>query len=168
MTPLHLAVMSGNGRIVKKLLLKGCDRNIRAYNGKLPLDIAKENEYKNIADMIIDKQGIEELMNIKTPFRKLHKHTLPFYLLLFLFLSNYILNVSFVLHESFKYRLDLSITFLVFGFVICILFSLCKFSNPGHLKPISSAGSNMFQILLKNKPTDICFDCKVHQNQYRL
>jgi ankyrin repeat protein len=37
MTPLHLAVMSGNGRIVKKLLLKGCDRNIRAYNNKLPL-----------------------------------------------------------------------------------------------------------------------------------
>jgi hypothetical protein len=33
--------MSGNGRIVKKLLLKGCDRNIKAYNGKLPLDIAK-------------------------------------------------------------------------------------------------------------------------------
>jgi len=41
MPPLHLAVMSGNGRIVKKLLLKGCDRNIKAYNGKLPLDIAK-------------------------------------------------------------------------------------------------------------------------------
>ena len=41
MTPLHLAVMSGNGRIVKKLLLRGCDRNIRDYNGKLPLDVAK-------------------------------------------------------------------------------------------------------------------------------
>jgi palmitoyltransferase len=41
MTPLHLAVMSGNGRIVKKLLLKGCDRNIKSYNGKYPLDIAR-------------------------------------------------------------------------------------------------------------------------------
>lgn len=41
MTPLHLAVMSGNARIVKKLLLKGCDRNVRSYNGKLPLDIAR-------------------------------------------------------------------------------------------------------------------------------
>jgi palmitoyltransferase len=70
MTPLHLAVMSGNGRIVKKLLLKGCDRNIKAYNEKLPIDIARENQYKNIVEMIVDKQGIEELMNIKTPFRK--------------------------------------------------------------------------------------------------
>ena len=43
MTPLHLAVMSGNGRIVKKLLLKGCDRNTKAFNGKLPLDVAIEN-----------------------------------------------------------------------------------------------------------------------------
>ena len=111
--------------------------------------------------MIIDKQGIEELMNIKTPFRKLHKHTLPFYLILFLFLSNYILNISFVLHETFKYRLDLSIAFLAMGFIVGLLFLGCKFSNPGYLKPISSAGANMFQILLKNKSTDICFDCKV-------
>lgn len=160
MTPLHLAVMSGNGRIVKKLLLKGCDRNIRAYNGKLPLDIAKQNEYKNISEMIIDKQGIEQLMNIKTPFRKLHKHTLPFYLLLFLFLSNYVLNVSFVLYQSVIYRLDLSIVFLIMGFIVGVLFIICKFSNPGLLKP--KAPSNMFQMLLKNKSQDICYDCKVN------
>jgi palmitoyltransferase len=43
MTPLHLAVMSGNGRIVKRLLLKGCNRNIKTNSGKLPLDIAKDN-----------------------------------------------------------------------------------------------------------------------------
>ena len=49
MTPLHLAVMSGNGRIVKKLLIRGCNRNIKNYSGKLPLDIANENEYKNIS-----------------------------------------------------------------------------------------------------------------------
>jgi palmitoyltransferase len=58
MTPLHLAVMSGNGRIVKKLLMRGCDRNIKNYSGKLPLDLAQENEYKNITEMIVDRQGI--------------------------------------------------------------------------------------------------------------
>ena len=42
-TPLHLAVMSGNGRIVKKLLLRGCDRNVKDFAGKLPLDFAREN-----------------------------------------------------------------------------------------------------------------------------
>lgn len=111
--------------------------------------------------MIIDRQGIEELMNIKTPFRKLRKHTLPFFLLLFLFLSNYILNICFVLHDSIKYRMDLSIAFLSIGLVVGLLFILCKISNPGCLKPKTSAGSNMFQMLLKCKPTDICFDCRV-------
>jgi palmitoyltransferase ZDHHC13/17 len=43
MTPLHLAVISGNGRIVKKLLVRGCNRNLKNYAGKLPLDLAYEN-----------------------------------------------------------------------------------------------------------------------------
>jgi len=101
MTPLHLAVMSGNGRIVKKLLTRGCDRNIRNYSNKLALDIAIENEYKNITEMIVDKQGLEELFNIKTPYRKIGKVTFPFYFLLTLFLTNYLLNVSFVLFQHF-------------------------------------------------------------------
>lgn len=29
LTPLHLAVLSGNGRVVKKLLIRGCNRNIK-------------------------------------------------------------------------------------------------------------------------------------------
>ncbi len=97
MTPLHLAVMSGNGRIVKKLLIRGCDRNIPNYSGKLPLDIARENDYKTIAEMIIDKGGIEELLNVKNPFRKIGKRTFPFYFFLLSFTINYILNVSFVI-----------------------------------------------------------------------
>jgi palmitoyltransferase len=95
MTPLHLAVMSGNGRIVRRLLLKGCNRNIKSKSEKLPLDIARDNDYKNIVDMIEDKEGIEEWMGIKTPFRKLKKHTFPFYLLVFLFTSVYCLNAVF-------------------------------------------------------------------------
>lgn len=99
-------------------------------------------------------------MNIKTPFRKLRKHTFPFYLLLFLFLSNYILNVSFVLRTSVTYRIDLSITYLAIGFIVAVLFFASKISNPGILKPQTATG-NLFQILVKNKPTEICFDCKV-------
>lgn len=110
--------------------------------------------------MIIDKQGLEELLNIKTPFRKLQKHSFPFYLLIFLFLSSYILNVSFVLYQSAKYRFDLTITFLALGFLVIIFFLITKYLSPGFLK--SSGSSNMFQILLKAKSYEICFDCKVH------
>ena len=47
--------------------------------------------------MIIDKQGLEELMNIKTPFRKLKRRSFPFYMLLVLFALCYVLNISFVI-----------------------------------------------------------------------
>lgn len=58
MTPLHMAVISGNYRIVKKLLIRGCNRNISSLTNKMPLDLAYENDYKNIIDMIEDKSSI--------------------------------------------------------------------------------------------------------------
>jgi ankyrin repeat protein len=55
LTPLHLGSMSGNSRVVKRLLIKGADRNIKDNKGFLPSDIAKENEYTNIERMLIDR-----------------------------------------------------------------------------------------------------------------
>jgi len=40
MTPLHLAVVNSNYRIVKKLLLRGADRSIKDCSDRTPLDIA--------------------------------------------------------------------------------------------------------------------------------
>ena len=48
LTPLHLSVISGNSRVVRKLLLRGSDRETIDNNNKKPIDIAKENEYTNI------------------------------------------------------------------------------------------------------------------------
>lgn len=119
--------------------------------------------------MIIDKQGIEELMNIKTPFRKLHKKTLPFYMFLSLFLVNYVLNVSFVVQTTFVKDKNegLAITFLVIGFVTIIFYIISACWNPGFLKPaqhnefVHTQSRSMFQILNRFKPQQICFDCKV-------
>lgn len=37
-TPLHLAVVSGNGRVVRRLMVKGANRHIRVRdNGKFSL-----------------------------------------------------------------------------------------------------------------------------------
>jgi ankyrin repeat protein len=101
MTPLHLAVMSGNGHIVKKLLHKGCDKQIKATNGKLALEMARENEYKNIVEMILGKQTFSELIGLKTPFQKLKKHTFPFYMLIFFFCTGYLLNIIVCLYLNF-------------------------------------------------------------------
>ena len=53
LTPLHLAVISGNSRVVRKLLIKGADKNILDKSKKLPSDLAKENEYKNILELLV-------------------------------------------------------------------------------------------------------------------
>ena len=53
LTPLHLAVISGNTRIVRKLLVRGANRNIRDKQNKLPIDLAIENEFINIEKMLV-------------------------------------------------------------------------------------------------------------------
>ena len=58
MTPLHLAVISGNTKIVRKLLMKGGDRQIEDKNEKTPMDIATDNNYVNIMAMLEETKSL--------------------------------------------------------------------------------------------------------------
>ena len=64
-TPLHLAVISSNAKIVRRLLQKGADRNMIDKNFKKPIDIAKENDFHNIYSMLEVKNKYCELCEIK-------------------------------------------------------------------------------------------------------
>jgi ankyrin repeat protein len=52
LTPLHLGVISGISRVVRKLLIKGADRYIKSKEGKTASALATENEFYNINDML--------------------------------------------------------------------------------------------------------------------
>ena len=45
MTPLHLAALVGSVRIVRRLLIRGADRNIKDKFNKKPMEIAKEKNF---------------------------------------------------------------------------------------------------------------------------
>lgn len=109
--------------------------------------------------MIIDSTGISELLNIKSPFRKLSKRTFPFYLFLTIFFSNYLVNVSFVITHHINTQIEISIAYLSLGLLSIFSFILISVTNPGYLRPVES--SNYFKMLLDNSPKQICFDCKV-------
>ena len=47
--------MSGNSRVVKKLLVRGADRHKKNLDNKSPIDIATEHNYKNILKMMEPK-----------------------------------------------------------------------------------------------------------------
>ena len=68
LTPLHLGALSGNPRIVRRLLSNGANKNkrvkkniygfwsneiIKTKEGKLPIDIAIENEYDDIVQILV-------------------------------------------------------------------------------------------------------------------
>ncbi len=52
-TSLHLAVLSGNARVVRRVLVKGADKNIRDKDERLAIDIARENQYNNIIQLLV-------------------------------------------------------------------------------------------------------------------
>jgi hypothetical protein len=66
MTALHLASLSGNIKIAKKLLLRGADRELKDGRGQTPSELALENQFENIHKLLRDSNGLLEFLNIRT------------------------------------------------------------------------------------------------------
>jgi hypothetical protein len=109
--------------------------------------------------MIIDKRGLEEFFNIKTPYRRISKYTFPFYFLVVLFLTNYVLNLSFVLFQHFPQGGDLAFAYLVIGVLVIGLFLVASHRQPGFIG--IDADQNDFEMLRGTHASKICFECMV-------
>jgi palmitoyltransferase len=66
MTALHLAAMTGNIRIVKKLLLRGANRHLKDIKGSTAADTAQESQYHNIYNLLQESNCLLEFLNIKS------------------------------------------------------------------------------------------------------
>ncbi len=62
LTALHLAVTSGNAKIVHKLLLHGANKNLLDFTQKTPMDTAEEQELLQIKDLLEDDTCLEKFL----------------------------------------------------------------------------------------------------------
>ena len=55
---LLIILFKGNSRVVRKLLIRGADRDRKDKHGKKPADLARDNDYLNIYTMIVREENI--------------------------------------------------------------------------------------------------------------
>ena len=58
LTPLHLATIYGNSRIVRKLLVAGANRLLRSQKGQTALEIANSKEFGGVARMLTNSRSL--------------------------------------------------------------------------------------------------------------
>lgn len=74
LTALHLGAMSGNQRIIKRLLIKGCDKRIADRQNELASDKARQNEFRNIEKLLLEENGYwVSYMNIRVNLEKMKR-----------------------------------------------------------------------------------------------
>ena len=93
-TPLHLAVIASNMKIVRRLLQKGADKNMIDKNFKKPVDIAKDNDLHSIYNLLDKKSSFYDLCDMSKTNSKMKKKrafgVLMFMIIILLF---YVANV---------------------------------------------------------------------------
>lgn len=155
-TPLMLAVTYGNTRIVRRLLIKGADRYIKNNEGKLPIDIAVESEFKTITKMLKEDYSCLDFVkfycNIKIEYKpKRRKYIIPL-----LFLTAFVINVGITnLFLSFADDLHFYAQLLIFAAMLLLYLSL--------LLPIPKQEPRELSELLaeysEKKIKKACFEC---------
>ena len=127
---LHYAVNSNNPTIVKKLLVRGADKTLRNNNDQLPLDLAKSNNFKTIADVLSAKNHIIQNPCSKNHeiagLRSSHNNITLFVIILFMGLGKWIyLFRLYFCYEDFQNRLDV----IPFVYEIETIKNICKWGN---------------------------------------
>jgi palmitoyltransferase len=154
-TPLHLAVVSGNGRVVRRLLIKGANRHIKDNEDKTPKDLALENEYGHIVQLLEGRSWIVECFNIKPGFqRRRTRYSLLLFIALLLtaFLANIIFIFPFI---------SASIWIVLFGIFVgltTIFFLFSWLTNPGYMK---NKKTDILSLLLKYEAHRVCPECVI-------
>ena len=130
LTPLHLSVISGNSRIVRILLDKGADRDVKDNKHKKPIELALDNENWSVVKVLEGSSGggwTCSILPTNKPQRK-KKRLLLFFMIMYSF--GIVLHLVFhieVLCPPMLYTFCITIPLAYTMFlIVCIL-------DPGYL-----------------------------------
>ncbi|CAD8075430.1 unnamed protein product [Paramecium sonneborni] len=156
-TPLHLATMQANSRIVRKLLMKGADRSLKDSSGKTPLDLAIESDFKTVATMIRDKDDILIFCNVRQPFRPMTQKRNSQIAFLTMYMTCFILTILF----TFPFVTNTTWMWIFFALtsITVIFFFVSCAKDAGVVQ--TDHKLNMLQILERYDCSNICADCKL-------
>ncbi|CAK59529.1 unnamed protein product (macronuclear) [Paramecium tetraurelia] len=169
LTALHLATMSGNSRIVKKLLLHGANRNIKNNEGQTAADIAKSNSFQSIYKMLTESQNFFiTYFSISQGFQKVDrsKGKMIKFVAMLIYCQAIIIYSNIYAEESYLYIIYYGVPQLI----IWLLLILIWLSNPGKQivnqeKSEQEQLKNLFEILKISDAKDICPECVCVKDQ---
>ena len=147
---LHYAVNSNNPSLLKKLLVRGAEKTIRNNSGKLPIDLAKDNNFGKIVDILTAKSSFiqnpcSENHEV-TGLRSSHNNITLFVIILFMGLGKwiYLSRLFYVYEYNIKYDV------IPFVYEIEIIKDLCYYGN---YKDYSncSIDENVTKIYMENR-----------------
>lgn len=152
-TPLHLAVNSGNIRVVRKLLVKGANRHAKNLEDKMPIDIAAEEGHDAIVDMLRPKNIIFSYLGMSSGKRV--KTRVPLSITIFIGLLLIIANSVFL----FPYMNSITMIIISSIFMATTVgsFLFTWWRDPGTVS--TEDKKDDLELLMKNEPHTICPDC---------
>ncbi|CAD8090952.1 unnamed protein product [Paramecium primaurelia] len=163
LTALHLATMSGNSRIVKKLLLQGADRTIKNNEGQIAADIAKANSFQSIYKMLTESQNFFiTYFSISQGFQKVNrsKGKMFKFAVMLIYCQGITIYYNFYANDSINNLIYYGVSQLF----VWLLFMIIWLSDPGKqiLKQENNEQEllkNLYDILQRYDAKDICPEC---------
>ena len=126
---LHYAVISNNASLLKKLLVRGADKTIVNERNQLPIDLARENNYGKIVDILSAKNSFiqnpcSENHEI-TGLRSSHNNITLFVIILFMGIGKWIyLSRLYIVYEK-----NMKMDVIPFVYEIEVIKDLCYYGN---------------------------------------
>ena len=168
-TPLHIAILSENVNLIKKLIRYGANKNIRDNNNNTPLELAELKKKKISVSILKKGKKICKFIIIKPPVEKIEKSYFNVIIFFILYLLSIFVNLTFLFVlinnkiHFFIYTIGNLLNFIIYIILIYI--------NPGidKKKNLNLIGNKKFFLDIIEKGGDVknyCPRCFVKKNKY--